>query len=121
MAYDEALADRIRQALGREGLVDEIKMMGGLCFMIGGHMALGIVGDELMARVGPDGYESALARAHAREMDFTGRSMKGFVFVKPEGISTKRSLASWIAPAVAFTKSLPPKPAKSHRRRAGSN
>lgn len=121
MAYDKVLADRIREALAREEVVDEIKMMGGLCFMIGGHMAIGIVGDELMVRVGPDGYKRAIGRAHAREMDFTGRSMKGFVFVKPEGIRTMRSLASWIAPAVAFAKGLPPEPAKSHRRRARSN
>ncbi|MGH2747797.1 MAG: TfoX/Sxy family protein [Actinomycetota bacterium] len=116
MAYDETLADRIREALARERGVDEIKMMGGLCFMIGGHMALGIVGDELMVRVGPEGYERALARVHAREMDFTGRSMRGFVFVAPAGIKTKRSLASWVAPATAFAKSLPPKRAKAGRR-----
>ena len=109
MAYNEALASRIREALAREKGVDEIKMMGGLCFMIGGHMALGIVGTELMIRVGPDGYERALARVHAREMDFTGRSMRGFVFVEPAGIKTKRSLASWVGPAAAFAKSLPPK------------
>ncbi len=113
MAYNEGLADRIRQALARERGVDEIKMMGGLCFMIGGHMALGIVGEELMIRVGPDGYERALGRVHAREMVFTGRSMKGFVFVEPAGIRTKRSLASWVAPAAA--KSLPPRPVKPSR------
>src|SRR4030081_1456084 len=82
MAYSEALADRLRQELASERGIDEIKMMGGLCFMIGGHMALGIVGDDLMVRVGPDGYERALGRVHARAMDFTGRSMKGFVFVE---------------------------------------
>src|SRR5258708_25598875 len=108
MAYNEALANRSREALAREKGVDEIKMMGGLCFMIGGHMALGIVGTELMIRVGPDGYERALARVHAREMDFTGRSMRGFVFVEPAGIKTKRSVASWVGPAAAFAKSLPP-------------
>ena len=112
MAYNEALANRLREALARERGVDEIKMMGGLCFMIGGHMALGIVGEELMIRVGPDGYERALRRVHAREMDFTGRSMKGFVFVESAGIKTKRSLASWVAPAAAFARRLPPKPAK---------
>ncbi len=115
MAYDEALANRIREALARETGVDEIKMMGGLCFMIGGHMALGIVGEELMIRVGPDGYEHALARGHTREKDFTGRSMKGFVFVEPAGIRTKRSLGSWVAPAAAFAKSLPLRPAKRSR------
>jgi hypothetical protein len=66
MAYGEALANRIREALAGERRVDEIKMMGGLCFMIRGHMALAIVGDELMIRVGPDGYERALGRVHAR-------------------------------------------------------
>ena len=115
MAYNEALANRIREAIAHERGVDEIKMMGGLCFMIGGHMALGIVGEELMIRVGPDGYERALARAHARKMDFTGRSMKGFLFVEPAGIRTKRSLASWVAPAAAFAKSLPPS-RPNHRR-----
>ncbi len=115
MAYNEALANRIREALARERGVDEIKMMGGLCFMIGGHMALGIVGEELVIRVGPDGYERALGREHTRKMDFTGRSMKGFVFVEPAGIRTKRSLASWVAPAAAFAKSLPPRPAKPSR------
>jgi len=107
MAYDEALAYRIREALAGEKRVDEIKMFGGLSFMIGGHMALGIVGDELMVRVGADGYRRALGRVHAREMDFTGRSIKGFVFVEPAGIRTKRSLASWVAVAAAFAKSLP--------------
>ena len=106
MAYSEALANRVREALGREKGVHEIKMFGGLSFMIGGHMALGIVGEELMVRVGRDGYQRALGRAHAREMDFTGRSIKGFVFVEPAGIRTKRSLASWVALALAFAKTL---------------
>ena len=115
MAYGEALADRIREALAGEKRVDEIKMMGGLGFMIGGHVALAIVGDELMVHVGPDGYQRALGRVHAREMDFTGRSIKGFVFVDPAGIRTKRSLASWVALAAAFAKSLPP--SRPHHRR----
>ena len=115
MAYNEALANRIREALFREKGVDEIKMMGGLSFMICGHMALGIVGEELMVRVGPAGYQHALGRAHTREMDFTSRSIKGFVFVQPAGIRTKRSLASWVALATAFAKSLPPR--RPHHRR----
>jgi hypothetical protein len=80
MAYDETLAERIRETLAGERGVHEIKMMGGLCFMVDGHMALGIVGEDLMVRVGPERYERALGRAHAREMNFTGRSSKGFVF-----------------------------------------
>lgn len=119
MAYDEVLADRVREALAREKGVGEIRMMGGLCFMIAGHMALGIVGDELMARVGPDRYNQVLGRLHAREMDFTGRPLKGFVFVAPAGIRTKRSLASWVAPAVAHAKTLPRKPAKPSRPSTG--
>jgi TfoX N-terminal domain len=119
MAYDETLAERIREALAGERGVHEIKMMGGLCFMVGGHMALGIVGEDLMVRVGPERYERALGRAHAREMTFTGRTSKGFVFVAPDGIRTKRTLASWVAPAVTFAKSLPPKKAKPRRQRAG--
>ena len=106
MAYSEALANRVREALARKKGVEEKKMMGGLGFMIGGHVTLGIVGEDLMVRVGPDGYQRALKRVHARQMDFTGRSIKGFVFVEPAGTRTKRSLASWIAPAVAFAKSL---------------
>ena len=119
MAYDETLAERIREALAGDRGVDEIKMMGGLCFMVGEHMALGIVGEELMVRVGREGYERALRRVHARAMNFTGRAMKGFVFVAPAGIRTKRSLLSWVAPAAAFAKSLPPKRAKTARRSAG--
>lgn len=112
MAFDETLADRIREGLALRRDVREVKMMGGLCFMVGGHMAIGIVGDELMVRVGPDGYGRALTRAHAREMDFTGRPTKGFVFVDPAGIRTRRSLESWVAQAVAFATSLPPKPVR---------
>lgn len=117
MAYDEKLAERIREALAGGEAVNEIRMMGGLCFMVRGHMAVGILGDELMVRVGPEAYERALGRLHAREMDFTGRPTKGFVLVAPAGIATKRSLTSWIAPAVDFAKALPPKGAKPRRKR----
>jgi len=115
MAFNEALANRVREALAGEKGVAEIKMMGGLGFMIGGHVTLAIVGEELMVRVGPDGYQRALGRVHAREMDFTGRSVKGFVFVEPAGIRTTRSLASWVALAAAFAKSLPRR--RPHHRR----
>jgi hypothetical protein len=115
MAYDDKPADRIRDSLAGRRVIREVKMMGGLCFMIAGHMAIGIVGDELMVRVGPDPYQRALARAHVRDMDFTGRPTRGFVFVDPAGIRTKRSLESWIAAGAAFASSLPPKPAKPGR------
>lgn len=113
MAYDEGLADRIREVLARERGVGEIKMFGGLCFTVDGHMAAGIVGEELMARIGPDGWDKALARPGAREMNFTGKSMKGFVFVEPSGIKTQKMLASWIDPAVTFVRTLPPKKPKA--------
>ncbi|MBW3669776.1 MAG: TfoX/Sxy family protein, partial [Actinobacteria bacterium] len=74
MPFDEGLAQRVRELLEDGPDASERKMFGGLAFMLGGNMCCGIVGDELMVRVGPDGYEAALARPHAREMDFTGRA-----------------------------------------------
>jgi hypothetical protein len=109
MAYDEGLAQRIREVLGDDPGVLEKKMFGGLAFMIGGHMTVGITGEDLMARVGPEDYPDALARPGAREMDFTGRALKGFVYVGPEGIEDDEALAGWIARARTFTGSLPPK------------
>jgi hypothetical protein len=93
MAYSEDLAERVREALAGERKVREIKMMGGLCFMVAGHMAVGVIGDELMVRVGPERYERALKRKHARIMDFTGKPLTGFVQVDHGGIATKRLLS----------------------------
>ncbi len=87
MAYDEGLAQRVREALSGRLDLSERKMFGGLCFMLGGNMCAGIVGEELMLRVGPDAYEDSLARPHTREMDFTGRSLKGVVYVAVDGIA----------------------------------
>ncbi len=115
MAYDERLADRIRDVLGPRPGVAERKMFGGLAFMLDGHMCCGIVGDELMVRVGPDAHAEALKRAHAREMDFTGRPSKGMVFVGAEGCRTQRSLAAWVNRGVDFAASLPPKGARKRR------
>lgn len=114
MAYDEGLAERIRENIGgREELgsdeVVEKKMFGGLAFMIRGHMTVGINGDELMVRLGPDAYEGALQRPHAREMDFTGRALKGFVYVGTEGIASDAELGEWIGLGVDFVTTLPPK------------
>jgi TfoX/Sxy family transcriptional regulator of competence genes len=108
VAYDEGLAQRVREVLDHQA-VTEKKMFGGLCFLVGGHMAAGIVGGELMVRVGPDGYADALARPHAREMDFTGRAMKGMVYVSPEGLEDDGSLAGWVARGVGFAGALPPR------------
>ncbi|HKJ24126.1 MAG TPA: TfoX/Sxy family protein [Myxococcota bacterium] len=109
MAYDEGLAQRIREALEEREDVSEKKMFGGLAFLLGGNMSVGIVGDELMVRVGPDAWASALAQPHAREMDFTGRAMKGFVYVAAEGVEDDGDLHGWVERGVAFAGSLPPK------------
>jgi TfoX/Sxy family transcriptional regulator of competence genes len=110
VAYDESLADRIRDALaGRGDRVREQKMFGGLAFMVGGHMTVGVVGDELMARVGADGEDDALAQPHARTMDFTGRPMTGFVFVAARGVAGEDDVSAWVDRALAFTTTLPPK------------
>lgn len=113
MAYDEDLAARIRAVV--DVRFDERKMFGGLAFMVGGNMACGVVGEELMVRVGKDNYEDALRKPHAREMDFTGRAMKGMVFVAPEGIRDKRSLAAWVRRGVDHASSLPPKKKRNVR------
>ena len=109
MAYDEILADRIRRTLDSRPDYSEKKMFGGLCFMLGGHMCCGVNGTELMVRVGPDAYQDALAQPHARLMDFTGRPLKGMVFVDEAGIASDDGLAEWVGRGVAFAGSLPPK------------
>lgn len=104
MAYNEKLADRIRVLLSSQPKVEEKKMMGGLTFMVNKKMCVGILGDDLMARIDPLIYESALQRKGCREMDFTGKPMKGFVFVNGEGTTSKRDLNFWIDLALQFNK-----------------
>ena len=102
MAYDEAVAKRVRSALGKTSDVVEKKMFGGVAFMVRGNMCCGVIGDRLMLRVGPKGYEAALSRPHARTMDFTGRPMKGLVYIEPEGFASARDLKTWIERAMEF-------------------
>jgi hypothetical protein len=110
VAYDEALAERIREILADiDGKITERKMFGGLAFMLNGHMFTGVVGDELMLRLGEAGAEAALRREHVREMDFTGRPMKAMIFVEPAGLAG-RALGDWVASAAAFVLTLAPKP-----------
>src|ERR1700745_2576593 len=110
MPYDEALARRAREVVaGIEGDITERKMFGGLAFLLNGHMFAGIVGDELMLRLGPDGAGAALRHEHAREMDFTGRPMKSMVFIAAEGLAG-RGLGDWGPSAAAYALTLPPKP-----------
>ena len=107
-ASDERLAERVRFVIGRRRL-EEKRMFGGLAFLYRGYMSLGILGEDLMVRVGPDAYEASLARAGARPMDFTGRPMKGMVYVGPAGTRTRRQLEKWVELALAFAASLPPR------------
>ena len=109
MAYDEGLAQRVREGLEEHADVTEKKMFGGLAFLLGGNMCTGIVGDELMVRVGPDAYTKALEQPHAREMDFTGRSMRGFVYVGSQGFECDADLRKWVGRGVKFASSLPAK------------
>jgi TfoX/Sxy family transcriptional regulator of competence genes len=109
MSYDEGLAERIRDALADRSDVSERKMFGGLAFLLNGNMCVGVVGDELMVRVGPDAYGEAVRRPHARKMDFTGRPMKGFVYVGCEGLESDADLRRWVARGIDFARSLPPK------------
>lgn len=112
MAYDEGLAERLREQFHERTDVEEKKMFGGLCFMVSNHMCCGIVGDMLMARVGADNYEQCLHQKHAKEMDFTGKALKGMVYVSPQGIESDSGLAHWVNLCTAFVESLPPKEPK---------
>jgi hypothetical protein len=109
--YDESLAQRIRFQLGTMQPFTERKMFGGIAFLINGNMACGIVGDELMARTGPEHFAGALARPHTRPMDFTGRPMKGMLYVGAEGLGGDDELAAWVSLCAGFAGSLPPKTA----------
>ena len=106
MAYDEQLARRVRTALRSRRGVTEKKMFGGLCFLAGSRMFCGIVKDELMVRVGPERYDEALRKPHVRQMDFTGRPMKGYVFVGPAACKSARALSAWLARGAGFVAKL---------------
>jgi len=106
MAYDETLADRIRRALGPRADVTEKKMFGGLAFLLDGRMFCGILKGDLMVRVGPERHKAALAEAHVRPMDFTGRPMNGYVFVGPGGSRTEKAIKRWVDQGAAFVATL---------------
>jgi TfoX/Sxy family transcriptional regulator of competence genes len=112
MAYDAGLAQRLQDHFEDRPDVEIKKMFGGLCFMLSNHMCCGIVGDSLMARVGPDNYDECLAQPHAREMDFTGKALKGMIYVAPAGIEADEALEHWLGLCERFVQGLPPKKAK---------
>jgi TfoX/Sxy family transcriptional regulator of competence genes len=109
VAYDEALAERVRLLLEGHEVVVEKKMFGGLAFMLNGNMCCGVLKDELILRLGPEGGDLALDEPHTRPMDFTGRPMSSFVVVTPPGIESDDALEAWIDRAVDYASSLPPK------------
>jgi hypothetical protein len=109
MAYDEGLATRLRETIGDEPGLVEKKMFGGVGFLIDGNMAVGIHGDDLIVRVGPEKYNAALARPHVREFDITGRAMAGWVLVDSAGLEDDAAYDEWVGDGVAFARSLPAK------------
>jgi TfoX/Sxy family transcriptional regulator of competence genes len=116
MAYDEELADRVRAALADVQGVSEIKMFGGLCFTVGGNMAVGVSHDDLLVRVSPDDGDAAIAEPGVRLMEIGSRTSRGFVAVAPEATKTDRKLRAWIDRGVGFASSLPPKKPKPTKR-----
>jgi hypothetical protein len=123
MAYDEKLAGRVRTFFKEQAVsFEEKRMMGGLCFMVDGKMCVGVEKTRLMARIDPDAYEVALGRKGCVPMDFTGRPMRGFVFVNPDGLVTRRQLDSWLGHALEFnprakSSKTPKKAGPSHRKK----
>ncbi len=109
MAYDEALAQRIRAALPNVPGLTETKMFGGIGFLVHGNMACGVNGENLIVRIRPDATDAALAEPAVRVFDMTGRPMKGWIVVEPAGVQSADNLKHWIAQGIAFAQSLPPK------------
>jgi TfoX/Sxy family transcriptional regulator of competence genes len=119
MAYNEQLSERIRAALAPYPAIEEKRMFGGVCFMMNSKMCVGVAEDEMMCRIGPEAYEAALERRGCREMDFTGRPMKGYVFVNGEGLRSKKDFDYWIGLCVAFNKNAKSSKKKKHINKAG--
>jgi len=121
MAYDKGLADRLDEHFRDRPDVEVKRMFGGLCYMVTNHMCCGIVGEALMARVGPENYRQCLALPHVKEMDFTGKPLGGFVYVSPEAFAGDDELASWIERCESFIRTLPPKIPKHLKKPTGKN
>ena len=107
MPYSKSLAARVRQVLARRRDVSEKKMFGGVAFLLSGNMLVGVWQDSLIVRLGPEAGEQALDEPHVRPFDVTGRPMKGWVMVDPDGIDSDRQLADWVERALVFVVTLP--------------
>jgi hypothetical protein len=109
MVFDESLAARIRDALSRKKGVEEKKMFGGICFLLHGNLFVGVWKDSLIARLGPEEGEAALREPHVRKFDITGKPMRNWVLVEPEGVEDDDQLKAWIERATKFVGKLPAK------------
>lgn len=109
MPFDADLTARVRQILEEHGPIDERKMFGGIAFMFKGYMCCGVLNDDVVVRLGPERAEEALANAHVRPMDFTGRPLKGYVFVAPAAARTESMLRRWIRSSLEYVETLPPR------------
>jgi TfoX/Sxy family transcriptional regulator of competence genes len=109
MAYDQGLSQRIREIMQDNPDLREKEMFGGICFMLNGNMACGVIGEELMVRVGKEAHKQAHAQPHTRPFDFTGRPMRGWVVVTAEGVAEDEDLQSWVKQGSEYALSLPPK------------
>ena len=109
MPYDEGLADRVRELISARADVKELKMFGGVGFTIGGNMAVGVMNENLIVRLDSDDAQKALAEEGVREFDFTGRPMKGWIFVGPERTTEEKGLGEWVEAGADYAASLPPK------------
>jgi TfoX/Sxy family transcriptional regulator of competence genes len=109
MAYDEALAGRVRDLMSTRAEVTELKMFGGVGFTVSGNMAVGVIDDDLIVRLDPSDADKAMGESGVREFDFTGRPMKGWIFVSAERTDDDAGLAEWVEAGAAFAASLPPK------------
>jgi len=109
MAYDRGLAQRVRELLAEEEGFAEKQMFGGVCFLLHGNMACGIINDDLIVRVGLPDYEASLALPHTRRFDITGRALKGWVMVATDGYEADDDLSGWVRKGVHFALTLPPK------------
>ena len=112
MAYDEELAARAKEIIEELAELREQKMFGGIAFMVNDHMCVGVINEDLVLRLGDDEGEAALEDPNVRPMDFTGRPMKNFLFVSPEGVRNEEDLRGWIKKAHDFVLTLPPKKPK---------
>ena len=116
MAYNEDLAARVREIVGEKADPVERKMFGGVAFMVGGHMCVGVIKDDLVLRLGGDEAEDALRDPHVRPMDFTGKPMRNFLYVAQGGTAKEKELRAWIDKGLAFVATLPPKKEKAGQR-----